>query len=189
MFLAAGDLPKAEASFKKAIDPDVDSTSPLTFLAVSFAAAGKDHEAASAFQTALVDGTDFPQIYQWLSEALLRTHDFGAARAILEEADGRFRALFYPVERPTTKLSAKMYRIGYVLAEWRAVERRLADIDPASPEGAELQAEVDVLRSQYQALVKRAGGGELVASGTKTKRLVAPASNPARMIGSPSACA
>jgi len=82
-----------------------------------------------------------------------------------------------------------MYRIGDVLAEWRAVERRLADIDPASPEGAELQAEVDVLRSQYQALVKRVGGGELVASGTKTKRLVAPASNPARIIGSPSACA
>ena len=70
---------------------------------------------------------------------------------------------------------------GY-LGEHRALPRRIA-------EGAELQAEVDVLRSQYQALVKRAGGGELVASGTKTKRLVAPASNPARIIGSPSACA
>ena len=127
-----------------------------------------------------------------LAEGAFRRLDGELVRvrsAILEEADGRFRALFYPVERPTTKLSAKMYGIGDVLAEWRAVERRLADIDPASPEGAELQAEVDVLRSQYQALVKRAGGGELVASGTKTKRLVAPASNPARIIGSPSACA
>ena len=90
VFLAAGDFTKAEASFKQAIDPDVDSTAPLTFLAASFAAAGKDHEAASAWQTALVDGTDFPQIYQWLGDALLRTHDFGAARAILEEAAGKW---------------------------------------------------------------------------------------------------
>src|SRR5258707_1028402 len=62
-FLAAGDWTKAEGSFKQAIEPDVDSTAPLAFLAVSFAAAGKDHEAASAWQTALVDGEEFPQIY------------------------------------------------------------------------------------------------------------------------------
>ena len=91
-FLAAGDWPKAEASFKKAIDPDADSTSPLTFLAASFAAGGKDQEAASAWQTALVDGSEFPQIYQWLGDALLRTHDLGAARAILEEASGKWPA-------------------------------------------------------------------------------------------------
>ena len=52
--------------------------------------AGHDSEAASAWQTALVDGTDFPQIYQWLGDALLRTHDFGEARAILEEAAGKW---------------------------------------------------------------------------------------------------
>ena len=32
-FLAAGDFTKAELSFKKAIDPDTDSTAPLAFLA------------------------------------------------------------------------------------------------------------------------------------------------------------
>ena len=90
VFLDAGDFAKAEASFKKAIDPDVDSTAALTLLAASFAAAGKDHEAASAWQTALVDGADVPQIYQWLGDALLRTHDMGAARAILEEAAGKW---------------------------------------------------------------------------------------------------
>jgi VWFA-related protein len=90
--LAAGDYAKAEASFKKAIEPDVDSTAPLAFLAASFAAAGYDREAASAWQTALVDGTDFPQIYQWLGDALLRTHDFGAARAIFEEAIDKWPA-------------------------------------------------------------------------------------------------
>ena len=91
-FLAAGDWAKAEASFKKAIEPDVDSTSPLTFLAVSFAAGGKDQEAASAWQTALVDGSEFPQIYQWLGDALLRAHDLPAARAILEEASAKWPA-------------------------------------------------------------------------------------------------
>ena len=90
VFLAAGDAAKAEASFKKAIEPDVDSTSPLAFLAASFAAAGKDREAASAWQTALVDGSELPQIYQWLGDALMRTHDLGAARGILEEASGKW---------------------------------------------------------------------------------------------------
>ena len=42
VFLAAGDFTKAELSFKSAIEPDVDSTAPLAFLAASFAAAGKD---------------------------------------------------------------------------------------------------------------------------------------------------
>jgi VWFA-related protein len=104
VFLAAGDAPKAEASFKKAIEPEVDSTAPLALLAASFASAGKDHEAASAWQTALVDGTDLPQIYVWLSEALLRTHDFGAARAILEEAVDR-----WPTDPRFTKPLAMLY--------------------------------------------------------------------------------
>jgi tetratricopeptide (TPR) repeat protein len=91
-FLAAGEYSKAEASFKRAIDPDLDSTAPLTFLAACFAASGHDREAAGAWQTALVEGTDFPQIYQWLGDALLRNHDFGEARAIYEEAIGKWPA-------------------------------------------------------------------------------------------------
>jgi len=77
--------------------------------------------------------------------------------AILEEPDGRFRALFYPTERPTTNLTAKIYRIGEVLAEWRAAERELAEVDPVSQEGIALAADVELLRSQYRALVQRAG--------------------------------
>jgi VWFA-related protein len=88
--LAAGDYPKAEGSFKRAIEPEVDATAPLAFMAVAFAAAGHDREAASAWQTALVDGTDFPQIYHWLGDALLRSHDFGEARSIFEEAAGKW---------------------------------------------------------------------------------------------------
>jgi VWFA-related protein len=89
-FLAAGDYPKAEASLKQAIDPDVDSTSALAYLAVSFAAANRNIQAASAFQTALVDGEDMPQIYDWLGSALMRNHDYAEARTILEEATQKF---------------------------------------------------------------------------------------------------
>ncbi|HEY7289421.1 MAG TPA: VWA domain-containing protein [Vicinamibacterales bacterium] len=89
-YLAAGDYPKSEAAFKRAIQPEVDSTSALAYLAVVFAAAGRDVQAASAFQTALVDGDDIPQIYDWLGGTLMRTHDFGEARAIFEEAAAKW---------------------------------------------------------------------------------------------------
>lgn len=89
-FLNGGDYSKAEASFKRAIQPDVDSTTPLAYLAVAFAASGHDPEAASAWQTALADGADLPQIYDWLSQALLRTHNLAEAHAILTEAIGKW---------------------------------------------------------------------------------------------------
>ena len=91
-FITAGDYVRAEASFKKAIQPDSDSTSALTYLAVAFAASGHDREAASAFQTALVDGSDLPEIYDWLGGSLLRTHDLAEARTIFEEAAGKWPA-------------------------------------------------------------------------------------------------
>ncbi len=49
-----------------------------------------DAEAAAAWQTALIDGSDLPQIYEWLGDTLARTHDYTAARSILEEAVGRW---------------------------------------------------------------------------------------------------
>ena len=84
--LAAGEYAKAEQAFKSAIQPEIDSTPALAYLAVAFAASSHDVQAASAFQAALVDGEDIPQIYDWLGGALLRTHDYAGARAILEEA-------------------------------------------------------------------------------------------------------
>jgi VWFA-related protein len=102
--LAAGDYPKAEASFKRAIEPDIDATAPLAFMAATFAAAGQDRAAASAWQTALVDGTDFPQIYEWLGGALLRSHDFGEARGIFEEAAEK-----WPTDPRFTKPLAMLY--------------------------------------------------------------------------------
>jgi VWFA-related protein len=122
-FLAAGDFTKAEASFKKAIAPEVDSTAPMVLLAASFAAAGKDHEAAAAWQTALVDGADLAQLYVWLSEALLRTHDFGGARAILEEAAEKWRS-----DTRFTKPLAMVYgTFGRGREAVRTLERYLED--------------------------------------------------------------
>ena len=62
----------------------------LTYLAATFAASGHDREAASAWQTALIDGAEIPEIYQWLGDTLLRVHDLPHARAVLEEAVGKW---------------------------------------------------------------------------------------------------
>lgn len=121
--LAAGDYPKAEASFKRTIDPDGDSTAGLVYLAVAFAASGHDPEAASAWQTALVDGTDLPQIYHWLAEALMRTHDYGEARTILEEAVGQ-----WPSDARFTKPLAMLYAtFGKGREAVRTLQRYLAE--------------------------------------------------------------
>jgi tetratricopeptide (TPR) repeat protein len=84
--LSAGDYGRAEQSFKAAVSVDADSTPILTYLAAVFAAAGHDGEAAGAWQTALIDGSDIPEIYIWLGDALLRSHELAQARTILEEA-------------------------------------------------------------------------------------------------------
>jgi tetratricopeptide (TPR) repeat protein len=84
--LAAGDFRKAEASFKSGVDPDSDSTAALAYLATVYAAAANDLQAVGAWQTALVNGSDIPQLYAWLAQALLRTRSLGQAQAILEEA-------------------------------------------------------------------------------------------------------
>ena len=94
-----------------------------------------------------------------LAELTFRRADAELVRvrtAVLDEGDGRFRALFYPIERPTTNLSARIYRIADVLAEWRAAERRLVDLDPDSPEAQEVEADIALLRRQHHALFLKA---------------------------------
>jgi len=122
-FLAAADYPKAEASFKRAIQPEIDSTPALAYLAVSFASAGRDQQAASAFQTALVDGDDVPQIYEWLGGTLMRNHDFVAARAMFEEAAGK-----WPADARFAKPLAMLYAMfGRGRQAVRTLERYLSD--------------------------------------------------------------
>jgi VWFA-related protein len=121
--LGAGEYSKAQLSFKRAIEPEGDATAPLTFMAAAFAASGHDREAASAWQTALVGGTDFPQIYQWLGGALLRSHDFGEARAIFEEAVAK-----WPTDVRFTKPLAMLYgTFGKGREAVRTLERYLEE--------------------------------------------------------------
>jgi tetratricopeptide (TPR) repeat protein len=90
--LESGDYKKAEASFKSGVQPEIDSTSLLAYLAVVYASVTNDLQAIGAWQAALVDGGDIPHIYWWLSQALLRTRSLSEAEAILEEANEKWPA-------------------------------------------------------------------------------------------------
>src|SRR5215831_14131233 len=80
----------AEASFKKAITPEADSSGALVYLGVTYAAAGRDPQATGAWRTAMVGADDVPQLYEWLGESLLRQRSSGEARPVFEEAATRF---------------------------------------------------------------------------------------------------
>jgi tetratricopeptide (TPR) repeat protein len=84
--VSAGDLVKAAASLKSALDTDSENAAVLAYLAAVFAAAGRDDQATGAWQTSLIDGSDFPEIYEWLTDALMRERRMAEARSVLEEA-------------------------------------------------------------------------------------------------------
>ncbi len=129
-FLVAGDYRHAEENFKAAIRPEVDSTVPLVYLAACFAASGHDTEAASAWQTALVDGSDLPQIYVWLADALLRNHDLAEARSVLEEASGH-----WPADARFTRPLAMLYAtFGKGREAVRTLERSMAAATDGPPD-------------------------------------------------------
>jgi VWFA-related protein len=90
--MVSGDYGTAESSLKSALATDAENTSVLAYLAAVFAAAGRDDQAAGAWQTSLIDGSDFPQIYEWLADALMRERRMPEARAVLEEAMAKWPA-------------------------------------------------------------------------------------------------
>jgi tetratricopeptide (TPR) repeat protein len=128
--LAEGDYERAEHAFKSAVQIEADSTPILAYLAVCFAAAGHDADAAGAWQTALIDGSDFPELYQWLGDALLRGHEISQARTILEEAQTK-----WPSDVRFAKPLALAYAtFGQGRQAIRALEKHLAvhGDDPAA---------------------------------------------------------
>jgi tetratricopeptide (TPR) repeat protein len=93
--LGSGDFPAAEARFKsaqRATSALGDATAPLTYLAATYAASGHDAEAANVWQTALIDGDGYPEIYEWLADALVRTRNYERARGVLTEAAAKWPA-------------------------------------------------------------------------------------------------
>jgi len=130
------ELARAESTFKKAISGDADSSASLAYLAAVYAAAGHDAEAASTWQTALVGVEDVPEIYEWLGDALMRAHELGQARTILEEAVGK-----WPSDLRFTKPLALLYAtFGQGREAVRSLSRHLA----ANP------GDVDALRLGVQ---------------------------------------
>lgn len=90
-------------------------------------------------------------------EATIRRLDGSEIRVkfgITPIEDGRFVAMMEEVE---TKLEARtvVYTAGQVLAEWRAAERRLAEIPEGSAEWRAVSRDIDTFRARYQALFKR----------------------------------
>jgi VWFA-related protein len=127
--LASGDFARAETTLKSVAPDDGDSSPVLTYLGATFAASGHDLEAASAWQTALIDGSDVPELYEWLGDALMRIHDLGQARMILEEAAGK-----WPADARFTKQLALLYAtFGQGREAVRTLERYLADHPDDTP--------------------------------------------------------
>ena len=121
-YLLSGEYPKAEEIFKSGIRPDGDVTAPMAYLAAVYAASGNDGPAAAAWQTALIDGTAFPEIYEWLGDTLLRTHELVQARTVLEEAVSK-----WPSDPRFAKPLALLYAVfGQGPEAVRTLERYLA---------------------------------------------------------------
>jgi tetratricopeptide (TPR) repeat protein len=87
-----------------------------------FSAVGEDDQAAGALQTALIEGEEFPQIYAWLGDALIRGRELNEARAILEEAVAK-----WPSDVRFAKPLATLYAtFGQGREALRTLERHLA---------------------------------------------------------------
>jgi tetratricopeptide (TPR) repeat protein len=98
------DYKEAEASFKRAIQPDAESSASLAYLGVTYAAAGRDQQAASVWRTSMSGADDVAQVYVWLGEALLRIKALGEARPVIEEANER-----WPMDARFTRPLAMLY--------------------------------------------------------------------------------
>jgi len=120
------DYREAEVSFKRAIQPDADSASALVYLGVTYAAAGRDPQAASVWRTSMAGADDVPQVYVWLGDALIRTKALGDARPILEEAVER-----WPMDRRFARPLAMVYAtFGKGVDAVRLLDQALRDSPP-----------------------------------------------------------
>lgn len=125
---------------------ELQATSPERFSALP-----PDPAEQAAFRRAYLAG----RADGILAEVALRRLDGELVRvrtAIIDQGDGSYRALFYVVERPTTDLSARIFRIADVLAEWRSAERELVALDPESDDAREVSKAIDLLRAQHRAM-------------------------------------
>ena len=100
----SGEFAAAAASFRRAVRPDADPTAPMAYLAAIYAGQGDDAEATNIWRTALLAGSDVPEIYVWLADALVRRGALGEAQPLLEDAVAR-----WPTDRRFLRLLALLY--------------------------------------------------------------------------------
>jgi tetratricopeptide (TPR) repeat protein len=123
------DYREAEVSFKRAIQPDADSSSALVYLGVTYAASGHDPQAASVWRTSMAGADDLAQVYVWLGDALIRTKALGEARPILEEAVER-----WPMDRRFARPLAMVYAtFGKGVDAVRLLDQALRDSPSDQP--------------------------------------------------------
>jgi tetratricopeptide (TPR) repeat protein len=175
--LTSGDYPTAESRFKAVLQGDGESTPALVYLASVFAAAGGDTEAAGAWQTALIDGSNVPELYAWLAGALMRARQLAEARTILEEATSK-----WPADARFAKPLASLYAtFGQGREAMRMLQRHLEaypeDVDAlalgvewiyllhTSGAVARTRAEDVKLARQYAETYARANGAQLALVG------------------------
>jgi VWFA-related protein len=114
---------EAEVSFKRAIQPDGDSAAALAYLGVTYAAAGRDAQASSVWRTTMSGVDDVPQVYLWLSDALMRVKALGEARPVLEEAVAR-----WPMDARFARPLALLYAtFGKGLDALRLLDQSISD--------------------------------------------------------------
>ena len=88
--LARAELDPAAQAFRASLRASSDFFPAMVYLGACFAAAGKDQEAAGAWQTALIKEGDVPALHVLLVDALLRLEKPGAALAALDRARARW---------------------------------------------------------------------------------------------------
>jgi VWFA-related protein len=86
LFLSRSDLKGAEAQFREALRKDSEFLPAAFYLGACLAAAGRDRDAAGAWQTALITESNAPFVYTLLGDALLRLGNVEQAIDVLMEA-------------------------------------------------------------------------------------------------------
>ena len=84
--LSQGDTDGAERNFRAALNASADFFPAAFYLGATYAATGRDAEAVSAWQTALITEADAPFVYTLLGDAMLRLHRTADAIGLMREA-------------------------------------------------------------------------------------------------------
>jgi PAS domain-containing protein len=71
----------------------------------------------------------------------------------IEPAGAGFRARLSPIQGEPVA-PATMYTVGSVMREWRAAERKLAELVPGTSAWARTKGEIELLRDRYQELFR-----------------------------------